>query len=157
MTSTAHALVAGAIATHIHDPALAALLSLASHYVMDSVPHWDFGTNWRNRPKEFTGLLAIGETLFGIAASYVVFGQTLPIFHWALSVIAGLLPDWLETPWYIFYAQNDKREPEKHASIFERICYSFYKIPNMFHAKAQFPLGIITQIVTVGFFIFLLV
>lgn len=156
MTSTAHALVAGAIAAHMHNPAEAVTLALVSHYVMDSIPHWDFGTNWRNRPKKNTGLLAIGETLFGIGLSYVVFGSQLPFFHWAITVASGLLPDWLETPWYIFYARANKHHPEAKAGTVEKLAYAFYKIPNAFHSKAQLPLGMITQIVTVGFFLILL-
>lgn len=156
MTSTAHALVAGAIASQIQNPAAAAGLALISHFVMDSIPHWDFGTNWRNRSKVHTGLLAIAETTFGIALSYSIFGTTLPFTHWAITVIAGELPDWLETPWYIFFATKNKNIPSKNAGLIERISYAFYKVPNMFHAKAQFPLGVITQIITVGFFLFLL-
>ncbi|KKU86222.1 MAG: hypothetical protein UY16_C0060G0002 [Candidatus Gottesmanbacteria bacterium GW2011_GWA2_47_9] len=72
MTATAHALVAGAIASKIPDPLAAAALALASHFIMDSVPHWDFGTNWRNRPKSIRGILAIAETrLAGNAVVYL--------------------------------------------------------------------------------------
>lgn len=156
MTSTAHALVAGAIAAHVQNPAAAAGFALISHFVMDSIPHWDFGTNWRNRPKEHTGFFAIAETTFGILLSYIIFGQHLPFTHWAIAVIAGELPDWLETPWYIFFATKNKLAPSKNAKLLEKISFAFYKIPNMFHAKAQLPLGLITQIITVGFFLFLL-
>lgn len=156
MTATAHALVAGAIATRFSDPATASLLALTSHYVMDSIPHWDFGTNWRNRPKQATGTLAIIETSVGLLASYYFFGQHLPFPLWALTVLAGILPDWLETPWYIFFAHQKKHEPIKSAGILEKIAFALYKIPNAFHAKAQLPLGLLTQLVTVAFFLFLL-
>lgn len=156
MTSTAHALVAGAIAAHVSNPAEAIGLALVSHYVMDSIPHWDFGTNWRNRPKKYTGVYAIGETLFGIGLSYAVYAPLMPFPHWAYTVVAALLPDWLETPWYIVYARANKHQPGPSAGIPEKVAYAFYKIPNSFHSKAQLPLGMITQIVTVGFFIALL-
>jgi hypothetical protein len=71
-------------------------------------------------------------------------------------VTAGLILDWLETPWYIFFAKSDKKTPKKNASGIEKFTYAFYKLPNIFHTKAQLPLGLITQIVTVGFFLFLL-
>lgn len=156
MTSTSHALVAGALAKSVPDPLLAFILSYATHFMLDSIPHWDFGTNWRSRPKRMTATYAIAETIFGIIVSYIFFGRFLPFFHWALTVSASLLPDWLETPWYIFYAHQNKIEPDKHAGIVEKIAYGFYKIPNMFHAKAQLPIGIYTQIAAVVFFIFLL-
>lgn len=156
MTATAHALVAGALAAKFGDPATVTLLALTSHYVMDSIPHWDFGTNWRSRPKRITGLFAIGETTLGISLSYLWFGSQAPLVSWGLAVFASVLPDWLETPWYIFFAHHKKNSPDKQAGMFERIAYAFYKIPNVFHAKAQLPLGLITQIVTVAFFLSLL-
>ena len=156
MTSTAHALVAGAIASRFQDPFISSALAVCSHYIMDSIPHWDFGTNWRGRPKHTTGIVAIVDTLFGIFLSYMIFGRFLPFGLWAVTVIASLLPDWLETPWYIFYASQKKHAPKKNAGFIEKFTYSLYKIPNVFHSKAPFPLGVITQLVTVGFFIVLL-
>ncbi len=156
MTSTAHALVAGAIASRFSSPFEASSLALCSHYIMDSIPHWDFGTNWRERPKYMTGVIAIADTLIGISVSYMVFGRFLPFGLWAITVIASLLPDWLETPWYIFYARSNKHKPTNNASLLERITYNVYKLPNVFHTKAPLPLGVITQIITVGFFIVLL-
>ncbi|MBI5019684.1 hypothetical protein HZB58_05445 [Candidatus Gottesmanbacteria bacterium] len=156
MTATAHALVSGAIAARFTDPVTASLLALASHYIMDSIPHWDFGTNWRNRPKHTTGIFAIGETLTGIGLSYFFFGQYLPFMLWAITVLFGILPDWLETPWYIFYANAKKQSPGAHAGILEKVSYAFYKLPNIFHSKAQLPLGLVTQIATVIFFLVIL-
>lgn len=156
MTATAHALVAGAIASKFSDPITAGMMALISHFVMDSIPHWDFGTNWRNRSKHSTGAYAIAETSLGIVLSYYFFGQYLPFMLWSTVVILSIIPDWLETPWYIFFAKHNKLEPAKNASILEKIAYGFYKLPNRFHSKAKLPLGLITQVITVTFFIFLL-
>lgn len=156
MTATAHALVAGAIATRFTDPVTASLLALTSHYIMDSIPHWDFGTNWRNRPKYTTGMFAVFETIFGICASYYIFGQHTSFVVWGAAVIFGILPDWLETPWYIFFASQSKHGPSKNAGLLEKIAYGFYKLPNVFHTKAQLPLGLVTQVATVVFFLFIL-
>jgi len=30
-----------------------------------------------------------------------------------VAVVASLIPDWLETPWYIFFAHQKKQEPAK--------------------------------------------
>jgi hypothetical protein len=157
MTATAHALVAGALAARFaNDPVTAMALALTSHFVMDSIPHWDFGTNWRSRPKKATGIYAIGETAFGIACSWFFFGAQAPMWLWTAAVLMSVLPDWLETPWYIWYANAKKHEPGPRAGAMERLSFAFYKIPNVFHAKAQLPLGLITQVVTVGFFLILL-
>ncbi len=156
MTATAHALVAGALASRFSDPGVAGIMALASHFIMDSIPHWDFGTNWRSRAKKTTGFFAIAETIVGIALSYYFFGQHLPLVLWATTVMAAIIPDWLETPWYIFYAHQNKHAPLKNAGVLEKVSYAFYKIPNVFHAKAQLPLGVVTQVATVVFFVFLL-
>ncbi len=156
MTATAHALVAGAIASKIPDPATAATLAFTSHFIMDCVPHWDIGTNWRSRPKAATGLFAIIETLLGITIAYVVFGGKVSTIPLTSAIVASLIPDWLETPWYIFFAHQKKKEPTKNAGIWERFTYGVYKLENTLHAKAQFPFGVVTQIITVAFFLLLL-
>ncbi|MBI3560022.1 hypothetical protein HY087_02765 [Candidatus Gottesmanbacteria bacterium] len=152
MTATAHALVAGAIARSIPDTATASILALGSHYIMDCIPHWDFGTNWRSRPKATTGVLAIADTLIAFTVAYILFAGKVGVVPITIVTAASLLPDWLETPWYVFFAHQKKHEPGPHASMWERLAYLVYKIPKAFHAKAQFPLGLLTQIATVAFF-----
>lgn len=156
MTATAHALVAGVLASRFPDPRMAFLFSLTSHYLMDSVPHWDIGTNWRLRPKLTTGIFAITETIAGITVAYLVFAAKVPIAHLFLCIAASLLPDWLETPWYILFARQSTNGPSKSAGILEKLTYRIYKIQNVFHTKAQLPLGLFTQVATVAFFFFLL-
>lgn len=152
MTATAHALVAGVIVQSVPDTATASILAIASHYIMDSIPHWDFGTNWRFRPKTLTGLFAIADTLAAFTLAYILFAGKVGFVPITIVTIASLLPDWLETPWYIFFAHQKKHEPGPRAGILERLSYLVYKIPNAFHAKAQFPLGLLTQVATVAFF-----
>lgn len=152
MTATAHALVAGVIASKFADPLTASILSLTSHFVMDSIPHWDFGTNWRDRPKHKTGTFAIVETSIGILLSYYFFGTKLPLLLWICAVFFALIPDWLEAPWYIFFAHQKKHAPDTRATFIEKLTYGFYKFPNVFHSKAQLPFGLVTQVITVIFF-----
>lgn len=152
MTSTAHALVAGAIAARFSDPVFAVPVALTSHYIMDSIPHWDFGTDWRKRSKRRTGVYAIAETVAGISIAVALYIMQVPMAHLLLVISASLLPDWLETPWYIFFAKNEARGISKNAGMLERAAYFLYKTPNVFHAKAPFPLGVYTQIATVLFF-----
>jgi hypothetical protein len=156
MTATAHALVAGAIATQFPDPQTAATLAFLSHFVMDSIPHWDIGTNWRERPRSKTGALAIVETSVGIALAIAVFSSRAPMPALLAAIVFALLPDWLEVPYYVLFAKQNKKQPEKNAGFWEKLTYRVYKTENFFHAKAQFPLGVITQIVTVLFFFLLL-
>ena len=157
MTATAHAVVAGAIAAKfIGFPAEAMVLALSSHYVMDCIPHWDFGTNWRQRSKKMTGALAIFDTLLGFTVAYFLYGGKAEFLPLTVIIIASLLPDWLETPWDIFFASQKKHEPAPRASVWERLVFQLYKLQNAFHTKAQFPFGLATQIATVAFFLILL-
>lgn len=156
MTATAHALVSGAIVAAIPDPVISLPLAFFSHFLMDAVPHWDFGTNWRGRSKAATGMVAIADTLVGFTVTYFVFGGkvSLPILLAGMSL--GNLPDWLEAPYYIFFASQHKKDLSPKASFWETLTYRIYKLENVFHSKAQFPFGFITQIVTVAFFLLLL-
>lgn len=156
MTATAHALVAGAIATKFTDPQTAAGLAFLSHFVMDSIPHWDIGTNWRERPRSKTGAFAIAETTIGILIAIAVFSSRAPVPTLLAAIVFALLPDWLEVPYYILFARQNKKQPAKTAGFWEQLTYRIYKTENFFHAKAEYPLGVITQVVTVLFFFFLL-
>ena len=156
MTATAHALVSGAIAASAGNPTLAIPLAFISHFVMDAVPHWDFGTNWRTRTKTKTGVVAIFDTILGFTLAYFLFAGKVDAATLLATMIAGNLPDWLEVPYYIFFAHQEKKQPARSASFWERLTYQIYKTENVFHAKAQFPMGVITQIATVVFFLVLL-
>ena len=156
MTATAHALVAGAIAAKFSDPLTASVLALSSHYIMDSIPHWDFGTNWRMRSKTATGAFAIAETVFGMGLSWYIFGGGAPFITFTSALVASLLPDWAEAPWYMFFANAKKKEPSARANSLEKLFFGAYKLQNKFHTKAQFPFGLVTQVATVAFFLFLL-
>lgn len=156
MTATAHTLVAGAIAAKFTDPATSASLALLSHFIMDTIPHWDIGTSWRNRPKETTGMLAILETSVGLGIGYYFFRDLAPTGALILAMIFSLLPDWLEAPWYIFFASPKHMQPSQKARFWENLTYRIYKVENYFHTRAEFPFGVLTQVVTVLFFLVLL-
>lgn len=156
MTATAHILVAGAIVSKIPNPYISLPLVFASHFVMDAVPHWDFGTNWRRRPKRMTAVLAIAETLVGLGVGYLVWSTQVAPTTLAAASVLSILPDWLESPWYIFFANAQKHGPAKQAGFWEKLTFRIYKTENIFHTKAQFPLGLITQVATVAFFLLLL-
>lgn len=156
MTATAHALVSGAIVAAIPNPAISLPLAFISHFIMDLIPHWDFGTNWRSRSKVFTGLIAIADTIIGFTVTYLFFSGKVATPLLLTAAAVGNLPDWLEAPYYIFFANQNKKEILSSSSFWEKLTFGIYKIENMFHTKAQFPFGLITQVVTVAFFLLLL-
>ncbi len=156
MLATVHALVGGAIASKVPDPTTGAALIVTSHLIMDCIPHWDFGTHWRKRPKYITGIISIADTLIGITVAYMVFGGKVATPYLAIAIILSVLPDWLETPWYIFFANAKKHKPAKTAGFLEKFAFHIYKLESIFHSKTEFPLGLITQVVTLAFFLLLL-
>lgn len=155
MTATAHALVAGALYRAIPHP-IALPIAFASHFIMDAIPHWDFGTNWRERSKTATGLLAIAETVLGITLAYFLFQGKGDNMMLLATIACGELPDWMEAPWYIFFATHAKHEPSQKAGFFEHLTYRIYRFENALHTKATFPFGLYTQLFTVGFFLLVL-
>ncbi len=156
MTATAHALVSAAIARAVPNPYLAIPLAITSHFIMDAVPHWDIGTDWRSRSKTMTGALAIGETVFGITLAYFLFRGKVETPLLLSCIIAGELPDWLEAPWYIFFAKNKHTGVSKKAGFWESLSYRIYHRENMVHSKTDLPFGLITQVIAVAFFLLLL-
>lgn len=151
--ATAHTLVAGAIATKGGDPALALTLSFASHFLLDSIPHWDFGTNWRKRTKGTTGIFAILDTTVGFALAWILFSPTVAPLLLLGCLFLSVLPDWLESPWYIFFADPNHKGPKTNAGVLERLCYGVYALTNKVHTRGTFPWGLFSQIATVTFFL----
>jgi hypothetical protein len=156
MISIAHSLVCGAIASSIPDPNLAIPLAFGSHFIMDSVPHFDIGTHWRNRTKTLTGIIAAIDTILGFTLAYFIFREKVALPLLVSTIISGNLPDWLEAPYYIFFAKPNTTKLSPSAGFWERLTYNIYKTENIFHAKAAVPLGILSQIAVVTFFLLLL-
>lgn len=156
MLATTHAIVAGTIASQTQDLTTAVSLSFISHFMLDAIPHWDIGANWRTRRKFITGVLAIVDTLVGFGLAIVLFGQSVPLYILIPAVAASMLPDWLEAPWYLFFAAPQKKQPKRTASFWEKFFFWIYKTENAIHCKTPLPLGFITQLIVILFFLVLL-
>ncbi|KKS85334.1 MAG: hypothetical protein UV59_C0008G0027 [Candidatus Gottesmanbacteria bacterium GW2011_GWA1_43_11] len=138
MTSISHALIGAAIAAKIGDPFAAGTVAFATHFLCDMIPHWDLGTNWRNRPRSVTGTLAIVETLIALIGTYLLFSSIVPNQSTlVIAIIASLIPDWLEAPYYILMPNSPK------------LFYYLYKVQSIAHERLQYPWGVVTQVVTV--------
>ena len=143
MTATAHALVGGAIAYSVQNPALGIPLSILSHPVLDMIPHWDFGWGWRKKTKLKLFCEASLDLTVGIVASYAVFGQFTNFYYFLACVLGSVLWDVLEIPYWFF---NWRFPPFS----------TIYTIQHHIQGKAKLPWGILTQVVTVGIFIIIL-
>lgn len=98
MTATAHALAGAALAAKIANPYIGLPAALVSHFLMDLVPHWDFGTNWKQKTKRLLWLQSIFDVLLGFGLVLWLFSSRVdPIYLWTMVIFAQL-PDWLEVP-----------------------------------------------------------
>ncbi len=136
MTATAHSLTGASLASLIPNPLISIPLAFFSNFLMDLIPHWDTGTGWRQRPKLFTFIFSGFDVILGIVLGLVIFGKTTDIFYLLLMMFTATLADWLEAP-YLFLGWN-----------FPPFSW-FYRFQSRFHSKKGFPLGLLTQIVTV--------
>lgn len=150
MTATVHAIIGAALATKIGEPVSLAFASTFSHLLMDCIPHWDFGAGWRMRSKWATGTLAILETLIGITLTYFLFWGKAPLPILTIGILFSELPDWLEAPWFLFFAKTSKKNMVSDKDgLLKKMSFAVYHFQQRFHVKAPLPLGGITQILVV--------
>lgn len=143
MTATAHALVGGAIAASISDPTIGILLAIASHPLLDMVPHWDFGWGWRKKTKLKLFIEGSMDLALGYGLAYLFFGQNVNFWYFTACIIAAELFDLLEVPyWFLGWK-----------------FFPFgllYKFQSKIQGKAMLPWGILTQVgVVTGLALFL--
>lgn len=156
MMSTTHGLVGCLIAQRVPNPTFSYPLILGSHVLMDVIPHWDFGTEWSTRSKMATGLLALVDIAAAFVLGIILFSQTLGIAGVVIAVSLANLPDWMEVPWFIFFAKQGEKSVT-HGGMVRKISYWIYKVQELyFHTRDTFPHGVFTQIGFVLFLYFLL-
>lgn len=143
MTATAHALVGGAIGYSIQNPVLGITLSFLSHPLLDFIPHWDFGWNWREKTKLKLFCEASLDLAVGVLLSYAMFGQYINIYYFFACLLGSVLWDLLEIPYWFF---NWRFFPFS----------TLHSIQHHIQGKAALPWGVLTQIVTVGIIIIVL-
>ncbi len=142
MTLTAHAIVAGAIASAVPNPLLGVTISAASHPFLDLIPHWDEGWGWRKKTKLRLALEVGLDLLVGCVITYFLFvenplfGIKVNLVYLIASVLVSIGWDILEGP-YLFWNWN-----------FPPFS-TMYKIQHSMQGKAKLPWGIVTQVVTV--------
>ena len=98
MTATAHALIGASIAAKVANPYLAIPLAILSHFLLDLVPHWDEGTNHREKSLAKIKLEATLDVLLGFTLAFLIFRNFIDPVYLFVMVIAAQLPDWLEAP-----------------------------------------------------------
>jgi len=139
MLVVTHALVGGFVSSKISNPVISSPLLVISHFLLDSIPHWDLGTEFRKRKKIINFLLGWVDLLGGIGICWLIFQKNSPFkpLLWT-GVFFSLLPDFLEFPalflnWRFFPFDKLK------------LIHSYF-----FHRKAKFPQGLILQLIIIG-------
>ena len=140
MTATAHALIGASIAARVSNPIIGIPLAIFSHFLADLIPHWDVGTNHREKTKTQLNIEASLDILLGFGLVFLIFqNQVNPIYLFSM-VIAAQLPDWLEAPTFLL---NINIPP------FSWVDWLGHKI----QSRLALPWGLVTQIVIVGIFL----
>jgi hypothetical protein len=128
MLVTNHVLSGAVIGAVTRHPGRAFLLGIASHFVLDAVPHWG---KWTSR-RQFMHV-AVRDGLTGLAAMAVMTAIAPPDVRPAVLVaMAGAaLPD-LDKPSYIYFGR----------SPFPRVVNEFHGvIQNEAHGRAHYEVG----------------
>ena len=145
MLETPHVIVGAAIATKVVHPALAIPLALASHFLLDAIPHWNphlnSETNKLGKPTKRTTTIVITDVLVSLGAGFLITFRFLPdVRHAALVIIccfAAVLPDVVEGPYFFLGKRNEiiKKWISMHKAI---------------QSDTSFLLGTATQVFVVG-------
>lgn len=88
MTATNHAITGAALAVYIQSP-IALPLALASHFVLDSLPH--FGLEKKNRT--FIAYLVIDIALVGLLSLFFLMYDPAQAWFIVLAMFLGTAPD----------------------------------------------------------------
>ena len=95
MTATAHALIGASIASRVINPLIGIPLAIASHFAADLIPHWDAGTNHKQKSLMRLKLEATVDVLVGFALVFLIFRSSVEPVYLFSMVLAAQLPDWL--------------------------------------------------------------
>lgn len=110
MLQTPHVVVGMAIAIKTGSPEIAIPLALASHFVLDRVPHWNPHTYTEAMkygiPKRATILLTVLDIGCAFALSFYLASLFLPDYSRAFVILlaagASVLPDIAKYPFFLF-------------------------------------------------------
>ncbi len=136
MTATAHALVGGAIASSISNPALGIPLAFASHPILDMIPHWDLGMGWRKKNKITLFVEAALDLILGIVLAFFIFGRYIDPVYFLSCIFFSEIWDILMMP-YLLWGWNFP--PFSTA----------YRWQHKIQTNIKLPWGILTQAITV--------
>ena len=136
MLAATHAITGAIIAKVTPDPILGYALALASHPLLDYLPHWDLRTRHSRRPLQHTVVISLVDAGIGFFLGFLIAGNSIPPLRLLTTMFVAQLPDWLEAPYVVF---GWKFPP-----------FSWIKsLQHTIHKKLPFPDGIYTQLILI--------
>ena len=146
MLETPHVAVGAAIASKIPNPFIAIPASLASHFLLDRVPHWNphFYTEMKKygKPTAASTNLAIVDSFTALGLGLAIAAHAMPDTRHAILIIIcsfmAVLPDQIKTPF--FFLPKTRKGLLKKWVTFER----------SLQVDAPFWIGMITQGITIA-------
>jgi len=111
---TPHVMVAAAIATATGNPLLAFPLSVASHFALDMVPHWNPHLNTDLKKygnvSGVNKVIVFGDSLLALGAGLYIANTAMPDSYLAFTILlaclGSTLPDLIEAPHYFLKIRN---------------------------------------------------
>lgn len=109
MLESPHAAVGAAIATKIPNPVISIPLVLASHFLLDRVPHWNphsyTETQKYGKITKRTKLFSLGDVAVALAIGFWFANRVLPNWQHALVILGvtffSVLPDVAKAPYFL--------------------------------------------------------
>lgn len=109
MVELPHAVVGAAIALKLGNPALVVPLAIASHFVLDPIPHWNphLYTEMKKKGKVSNASKAFiaGDVLLSLIFGFFIASLALPDMKLFMIVLLGafcaVLPDLVKSPFYL--------------------------------------------------------
>lgn len=155
MVITPHLLIGAVIGAEIKHFGWIIVLGLLSHFVLDKIPHWDYGKKVEKIPRDknfkknlFVEFLKIGvDGLIGLVIVVPIIWQKDMInpeyiFFILVGVLASLLPDILLGASKLFYIYNKFKKISKSYADFH---HKFLHHPK--HIRKPTLLGLGTEII----------
>ncbi len=144
MLELPHVLVGITLATKIGNPLIALPLSLASHFVVDLVPHWNPSlyteTKKYGQPSKKTTLIIIFDVLLSLSLGFWLASRFLPDYTKMAIILTGaflaVLPDVIEG--FYFYLK-----------VRSKWLIELIEFQHNHQGKAGFFLGNLTQLITI--------
>lgn len=108
MLETPHVFVGAAIATKIPNPLIAIPLAFASHFILETVPHWNPHLNTETEkyghPTKRSTVITTADSLIALGSGLTIAYQAMPNVGQALTIVAAsffsVLPDLIEGPYF---------------------------------------------------------